>query len=123
MEALAEGATKEALTLATTFLCGRGAAGSSSVDKGIDSFIDCGLSEFIFVFFRGGASSSSPELFEENMDYHEAKVIGKYEKETQGKKKLTKVTSNLLLRRGILMISSVLEEPRPHEKAQEKDLH
>jgi hypothetical protein len=88
MEARAEGATEEALTLATTFLGGRGAAGSSSADKGVDSFIDSGLSEFIFVFFRGGASSSSPELFEENMDYYEAKVTRKYGKETRGKRNL-----------------------------------
>ena len=90
MEARAEGATEEALTLAKTLLGGRGAAGSSSVEKGVDSFIDSGLSEFIFVFFRGGASSSSPELFRENMDCYEMKVIRKYGKEKQGKMNLLK---------------------------------
>jgi hypothetical protein len=68
METLAEGATEEALNLATTFLGGRGAGGSSSRDKGIDSFVDSRFSELTFVFFRGGASLSSPELFKENMD-------------------------------------------------------
>jgi hypothetical protein len=63
MEALAEGVTEEALTLATAFLEGRGAAASPSGDRGVDSFVDSRLSELIFVFFRGGASLSSSELF------------------------------------------------------------
>jgi hypothetical protein len=78
MEALGEGATEEALTLATSFLGGRGATASSSGDKGIDSFIDSGLSELIFVFFRGGAYLSSSELFEENIDYDEENIARKY---------------------------------------------
>jgi hypothetical protein len=65
MEAFAEGAIEEALTLATTFLGRRGTAGSSSGDKGVDSFVDFGLSELIFIFFRGGTSLSSSELFKE----------------------------------------------------------
>jgi hypothetical protein len=65
MEALAEGATEEALTLATVFLGRRGTAGSSSGDKGVDSFVNSGLSELIFGFFGGEASMSSSELFKE----------------------------------------------------------
>jgi hypothetical protein len=85
MDALAEGASEQALTLATAFLGGRGAAGSSSADKRVDSFVDSRLSEFTFVFFRGGASSSSSELFKENMECCEVKDIRKYKKEMQGK--------------------------------------
>jgi hypothetical protein len=40
MEALSIGATEEALTLATNFLGRRGTVGSSSRDRGVDSFID-----------------------------------------------------------------------------------
>jgi hypothetical protein len=65
MEALTEGATEEALTFATTFLGGREAAGSSLGDKGVDSFVNSGLSELTIVFFKGGASLSSSELFKE----------------------------------------------------------
>jgi hypothetical protein len=65
MEALAEGASEEALTFATTFLGRRGTVGSSSGDSGVDSFVDSGLSELIFVFFREGRSVSPSELFEE----------------------------------------------------------
>jgi hypothetical protein len=65
MEAFAEGAIEEALTLATTFLGRRGTAGSSSGDKGVDSFVNSGLSELTIVFFKGGASLSSSELFKE----------------------------------------------------------
>jgi hypothetical protein len=65
MEALAEGATDEALTSATAFLGRRGTVGSSSGDKGVHSFVDSGLAEIIFVFFRGGTSLSSSELFKE----------------------------------------------------------
>jgi hypothetical protein len=73
MEALAEGAIEEALTLAMPFLGGRRVACSSSADKGVDSFIDSGFSEFILAFFRGGKTSSSSELFEENMDCYKDK--------------------------------------------------
>jgi hypothetical protein len=44
MEALAEGATEEALTLAKTFLGRRATIGSSSGDMGVDSFVDSDLS-------------------------------------------------------------------------------
>jgi hypothetical protein len=43
-EALAKGATKEALALVTALLGGRAVVGSSSADKGVDSFIDSGFS-------------------------------------------------------------------------------
>jgi hypothetical protein len=48
--------------LDTTFL---GRRGTIRGDKGVDSFIDSGLPELIFVFFRGGASLSSSELIKE----------------------------------------------------------
>jgi hypothetical protein len=44
MEALAEGATEEALTFATTFFGLRGTIGSSSGDRVVDSFVDPGFS-------------------------------------------------------------------------------
>jgi hypothetical protein len=66
LQALAEGAIEEALTFATTFLGGKGTIGLSSKDRDIDSFVDSGLSELVFAFFRGGRSSSSPELIEEH---------------------------------------------------------
>jgi hypothetical protein len=107
--------------LATTLLGGRSAVGSSSADKGVDSFIDFGFSECILAFFGGGTSSSSSELFKENMDcykYNDYQEIWdiKYEK-------LTKETSNHILRQKVLMIFLVPGELKLREKAWEKDLH
>ena len=63
---LAEGAMKEALTFATTFLGGGGIIGSSSEDRGIVPFVDSSLSELTLAFFEGGRSASSSELIKKH---------------------------------------------------------
>jgi hypothetical protein len=54
------------LIFAITFLGGRGTIGSTSEDRGADSFVEPGLLALVFAFFRGGRSISPPELFEEH---------------------------------------------------------
>jgi hypothetical protein len=86
MEVLAEGASKEALTLATVFL-GRG---SLSAVRGIDSFADSAFSEIIFALSKRGTSSSSLELIKADMDSTKLKKPRKSKKNQKEKRNLRK---------------------------------